>query len=72
MIIILESTSEIVEVNNVPARIWEGETDSGIKVYALITRIAVGRSEDTEQFDKELLEQKAPSVIDVFPLRMII
>ena len=37
----IESTSKVVEFNGVPARIWEGHTESGIPVHCFITRIAV-------------------------------
>lgn len=41
MKITLESTSKIVELNGVPARVWEGKSESGIPCHAFITRIAV-------------------------------
>lgn len=73
MKVTLENTSKIVELNGVPARVWEGETESGIKVHAFITRIAAEKSQDLSQFEKELLEQKAPSAeLQGIPLRMII
>ena len=72
----LESTTQITEVNGVPARVWEGTTETGIKVIALITRIAISIDEDPEvhdQFRKELSECKAPSAeVAVYPLRMIL
>lgn len=69
----LENTSKIVELNGVPARIWEGETESGIPVHAFITRIAVEKDQDTGQFEKELQEQKAPSTeLEAIPGRMIL
>jgi hypothetical protein len=39
--LILENTSKIVELNGVPARVWEGKTESGIACHAFITRVAV-------------------------------
>jgi hypothetical protein len=44
-----------------PARIWEGKTDSGIPCHAYITRIAVDREEDSREFDAELREHRPPS-----------
>ena len=45
MKVTLESTSKIttlvVNGEDVPARIWEGKTESGIPCHAFITRIAV-------------------------------
>ena len=40
MKVTLESTTKIVELNGVQARIWEGTTEGGIRVHAFITRIA--------------------------------
>lgn len=40
MTITIKSTTKMVELNGVPARIWEGETESGIPVHCYITRIA--------------------------------
>lgn len=74
MKITIESTTEIVTLNDsVQARVWEGETASGIKVQCLITRIAVHKSEDCSQFEAELQEQRPPSAVQTaFPLRMIL
>ncbi len=74
MKVTLENTTKCVTLNGVPARIWEGETDSGIKVHAYITRIAVDENEkNLKQFEEELCEQRAPSAqIEAIPLKMII
>jgi hypothetical protein len=73
MKITLENTSKIVHVNNVPARVWEGKTESGIPCHAFITRIGVSRDEDSSQFEAELKETKAPSAdVAAYPLRMIL
>ena len=72
----LESTTKVVEVNGIPARIWEGETESGIKVHAFINRVAVHKDESPEvhnQFKTELQECKQPSSdVTAYPLRMIL
>ena len=60
MKITLESTSKIVTLNRVPARLWQGHTESGIEVHAFITLIAVDKALDTSQFERELTEQAAP------------
>ena len=73
MKIILESTTKIVELNGVPARIWEGETEDGIKLHAYVTRVAVNREQDSSQFEKELQQHMAPSPeVEAIPLRMIL
>ena len=74
MKLIIESTTKTVELNGVPARVWEGHTESGIAVHCFITRVAVHKDLDASQFEKELLEQKPPSfeVDQAYPLRMIL
>jgi hypothetical protein len=69
----LESTSKIVALNGVPARIWEGHTETGIPVHCFVTRIAVEKTQDTSQFEAELQEHRAPSAdVQVYPLRMVL
>jgi hypothetical protein len=64
MKVTLESTDKIVELETpcgrVPARLWEGQTESGIPCHAFITRIAVHKDLDCSQFERELQEQHAP------------
>ena len=76
MKLLLESTTKVVELNGLPARIWEGTTESGIKVHAFLTRVAISAEEEDDvhdQFKKELLECKPPSAeLQVYPLRMIL
>jgi len=73
MKIILEQTSKIVHLDGVPARIWEGTTESGIPIHAYITRIAVDNDQNTAAFEAELLETKAPSPeLQSIPLRLIL
>lgn len=74
MKVTLESTTRIVTVNGVPGRVWEGETDSGVRCYAVVTRIAVHKDDDARQFEAELQECKPPSqrAIDAIPLRLVL
>jgi hypothetical protein len=73
MKITIESTTRIVEVNGVPARVWEGTSEAGIPVAVMVTRIAVDKGADATQFDRELQEHKAPSpAARAFPLRMVL
>lgn len=79
MTVTLHSTEKIVTLHagadgDVPARIWEGTTDSGIKVHAFITRIAVHKELDSAQFEKELQETRPLSreLIGVYDTRMIL
>lgn len=75
MKVLLESTTKIVEVNGVPARIWEGTTDTGIQVHAFITRIAIDKDEsNTQGFEADLKECKPPSakVAQSYPTSLIL
>lgn len=76
MKIILNSTTKVVQLGCVSARIWEGETETGIKVHAYITRIAYDINEPPEvvkQFTSELEQCRVPSpAIEAIPLRLII
>lgn len=84
MKITIESTGKIVElVYNglcVPARVWQGETESGIPVQCFVTRIApeIPKShpridELTAEFDRELARQADPRPsVAAIPLHLII
>ncbi len=77
MIVTLESTTKIVRLvvdgREVPARVWEGTTSSGIPCHAYITRIAVAPDQDAAEFERELVEQRRPSpAIEAIPLRLIL
>jgi hypothetical protein len=73
MKIIVENTTKIVELNGVPARVWEGETDSGIPVHCFITRISPQTHEGIDDFEKELQEVKPPSVaVKAYPISIIL
>ena len=80
MKVTLQPTSKVLELRSangiVPARIWEGETDKGVKVHAFITRIAIGVDEPpdvVEEFQKCLKEEAAPSVeVAAYPLRLVL
>jgi hypothetical protein len=74
----IESTTKLVDVVTetgavVPARLWEGETDSGIPVFCYITRVQVRRDQDLSQFEAELRECRVPSLEALaIPFRMIL
>jgi hypothetical protein len=69
----IENTTKTVELNGIPARIWEGHTESGIAVHCYITRVSVRNDSDCSQFEKELQEQRKPSFdVEAIPLRMIL
>ena len=70
----IESTTKVVTINGVPARVWEGHTESGIPIHCFVTRVAVDKNADCQQFERELQECRAPSpeLDAVIPLRMIL
>ena len=73
MRILIESTTKIVHLNGIPARIWEGKTANNIPVHCYVTRISIGKDADATEFEKELQEHKVPSPeIEAIPLRMIL
>jgi len=84
MKITIENTSKIVRLmisdSEVPARIWQGETDSGVPVQVYVTRIAP-EVEETDprhgeliaEFERDLKRTAKPRpTVDAIPLRMII
>lgn len=74
MVVTIVSTKKIIEFNGVPARVWEGHTDNGIKVNCFITRISVAHDETRlEEFEEQLKQQKSPSPeVQAIPLRLIL
>ncbi len=73
MKLIIENTTKIVELDGLPARVWEGHTESGIPVHCFVTRVAVRDDADCSQFEKELSEQRTPSAeVAAIPMRMIL
>ena len=79
MKVTIENTSKIVTLNGVPARCWEGKTESGIPVTMFVTRIMVDNKKVEHlrsamiDFEKELQQVAAPSAeLEVIPLRMLI
>jgi hypothetical protein len=80
----IESTSKIITLvvggKDVPARVWQGETDGGIPVQCFITRIApeIPKSDPdidelTAEFERDLKRQADPRpTVEAIPLRMIL
>jgi len=87
MKITISSTDQIIELErrdgrhgiSVPARLWEGFTESGVPVHVYVTRLSP-QIEDTPEnqatlaeFSKELLQHQPPSVeFGPIPLRLIL
>lgn len=81
MKITIESTSKVVDLvvegRIVPARIWQGTTDTGIPVHCFITRIAPTvpnpSAEVTRDFERELQSCRTPTAeLGPIPMRFIL
>lgn len=73
MKVTLQSTTKMVDIDGVPARIWEGTTESGIQVHAFITRIACDKDANQEEFKQELKNCLPPSeAIDAYPTKLVL
>lgn len=72
----VQSTAKIVDVNGVPARVWEGKSEKGTPVIVFVTRIAVREDAGDEalaEFAAELQEHAPPTAaVDAWPARMLI
>lgn len=73
MTMTISSTTKLVKLDGIQCRVWEGETEHGIKVHCYIPRVAAAPDQDLSQFEAELQEQRKPSPeIEAIPLRMIL
>ena len=73
MKVTLESTTKIIALNGITARVWEGHTENGIAVHAFISRIAVHKDADLLQFENELQKCRPPSPeIESYPARIVL
>lgn len=62
------------ESEAIPARVWEAETESGIKCLLYVTRVVAHKGTDQSEFEKELTECSPPTeeTWKAIPLRMIL
>ena len=77
MKITIESTEQmhelLVDRAKVPARLWQGKTESGIPVHCFVTLIAAPQSEDLGQFERELRAHAPPrEAFKSIPFRMVL
>jgi hypothetical protein len=81
MKVTIESTKKTVTLmihgKEVPARVWQGLTESGKPVFCFITRIALAIENATEkqsdEFERDLFACVAPNaVVEAIPMRMIL
>jgi len=73
----VENTAKIVEIESatgrIPARLWQGKTESGIEVTVFVTRVMIHKRDDSAEFEREL-QEVAPSseAVLLVPSRMIL
>lgn len=77
MRIVLNSTAKVVELvdgaGRVNARVWEGTTDDGVGVIALICRITPTEDEaDLAGFERDLLTTVPPLAALAVPHRLLL
>lgn len=70
----LRPTTKLIELNGVPARVWEGETAAGVPVHAFITRVAVKEGLDDSELRAALERCPAPRDPEVasYPARLVL
>lgn len=66
----IRATANMVTLDGVRCRVWEGVTAGGVPCKVFVHRLAVAKDEDTAQFDRELSEQLPPG--QAVPLRMVL
>lgn len=78
MKLILEPTSRFVEIvtehgDSVPGRVWQGITEAGVEVAAVITRVSTAVENDQAEFHASLQPQRpGRAATEAFPLRMLL
>jgi hypothetical protein len=75
MKITIESTSKIVLLNGILARVWEGQTESGVLIHCYVNRVAVSTDNAPSvfaEFERELQEAPTLPGIEALPLRLIL
>jgi hypothetical protein len=74
----VRSTSRMIllvlrDGREIPARVWEGETTTGVPVVALITRVAAEADGDCTAFERDLVETPAPGPLGLaVPARLVL
>ncbi len=75
MTITISPTAKIVQINDVPARVWQGHTNDNVPVTAFITRISPDSDQESDQnaFREALQETVSPtSRVQSIPLHLIL
>lgn len=71
----ITSTDQIVEMKDSQgrpymARVWEGESEGGVRFTAYIPTVQVAREADNSVFERELSEHTAPRADTVHAIDM--
>lgn len=77
MIITIQSTTKLIILEEsggykCVCRVWEGETSTGIKITALITRLTTQHMEDRDKFKDEFLLPSIECTVVNIPDRLIL
>jgi len=72
MKITIESTNEITDIDGVAVRLWNGVTESGIKVKVFVHLLGVHEKEDQGEFLRQLAEATPPGSTRPVPLSAIL
>lgn len=70
MRLLIESTSVTTRIDNVPVRMWEGITESGVRCKVFVHRL-VARDGEHAEFERELREQLEPAELFI-PLAKVL
>jgi sulfopyruvate decarboxylase TPP-binding subunit len=68
----IEATGTIERVHGMPARVWQGRTESGIEVTCWIPIVRVRRDADCSEFERELKEIEVTRELVAFDMRMVL
>jgi hypothetical protein len=64
--ITIESTDQIIMIDGVAMRVWNGVSERGVECFVFVHRLAVREDRDASQFEQELAEQTPPDNVIVF------
>lgn len=68
----IEATATIERVQGFPARVWKGETESGIEVTCWIPIVRVRRDADNSELERELNEIGVNRELVAIDMRMVL
>ncbi len=60
MKITIESTDKLTNYDGTPVRVWEGVTAGGAKCYVFVRALAVHKTQNASEFERELKRDLPP------------